>query len=40
MDGPRDYHTKWSMSDKDKYDIAYMRNLKKTVQMNLFTKQK
>ena len=31
MDGRRDYHTKWSKPDKDKYhDIAYMWNLKKT----------
>ena len=33
MDGPRDYHTKWSKPDKDKYhgiyDIPYMWNLKK-----------
>ena len=21
MDGPRDYHTKWSKSDKDKYHL-------------------
>ena len=29
-DGPRDYHMKWSKSDKDKYhDITYMCNLKK-----------
>ena len=31
MDGPRDYHNKWSKSDKDRqilYDIVYMRNLK------------
>ena len=28
--GPRDYHTKWSKSDKDiSYDIAYMWYLKK-----------
>ena len=28
--GPRDYHTKWSKSDKDKsHDITYMWNLKK-----------
>ena len=26
-------------TEKDKYLIAYMRNLKKRVQMNLFTKQ-
>ena len=32
MDGPGDYHTKWSKSDRERqisYDIAYMRNLKK-----------
>ena len=32
MDGPRDYHTKWSKSDVEKqisYDITYMWNLKK-----------
>ena len=30
IDGLRDYHTKWSKSDKDKYhDITYMWNLKK-----------
>ena len=43
MDGPRDCHTKWSKSDTERrisYDIAYMWNLKKWVQMNLFTKQK
>ena len=27
MDGPRDYHIKWSKSDKDKY-ITYMWNFK------------
>ena len=43
MDGPRDLHTEWSKSDTEKqisYDIAYMWNLKKGVQMNLFTKEK
>ena len=43
MDGPRDYYTKWSKSDRKKqiaYDIAYMWNLKKMTQMNLFIKQK
>ena len=40
-DGPRDYHTKWSKSEKDKHhDITYMWNLIKMMQMNLFTKQK
>ena len=33
MDGPGDYHTEWSMSDREKwvYDIIYinMWNLKK-----------
>ena len=43
MDGPRDYHTEWSKSDRERqilYDITYMWNLKKMIQMNLFTKQK
>ena len=43
MDRPRDYHTKWSKPDRERqmsYDIAYMRNLKKNIQMNLFTRQK
>ena len=33
MDGPRDYHTKWSKWDRERqisYDITYMRNLKKS----------
>ena len=33
MDGPRDYHTKWSKSDKERqisYDTAYTWNLKKS----------
>ena len=30
-----------SQTEKDKYhDIAYIQNLKKVIQMNLFTKQK
>ena len=31
MDGPRDYHTEWSKSEREtqiSYDIAYMWNLK------------
>ena len=39
MDGPRDCHK----SDRERqisYDITHMRNLKKVMQMNLFTKQK
>ena len=32
MDGPRDYHTKWSKSDRERqilYDITYMWNIKR-----------
>ena len=32
LDGPRDYHTKWSKSDRERqisYDIIYMWTLKK-----------
>ena len=31
MGGPRDYHTKWSKSEKERqiaHDITYMQNLK------------
>ena len=31
MDGPGDYHTKWSKSERERqtpYDITYMENLK------------
>ena len=43
MDGPRDDHIKWSKSVRERqiyYDIAYMWNLNKIIQMNLFTKQR
>ena len=41
MDGPRDIIlSEVSQTEKDKYDITYMWNLKKMIQMNLFTKQK
>ena len=43
VDGPRDYHTKWSKSGRGRqisYDIAYMWNLIKMIQNNLFVKQK
>ena len=43
MDEIGDDHTKWSKSDRERqisYDIAYMWNLKKMMQMNLFTKGK
>ena len=41
MDGPRDYHTKWSKSEKERQisSITYMWNLNIT-HMNLFTEQK
>ena len=32
MDGPGDYHTQWSKSDRERqisYDITYMQNLKR-----------
>ena len=31
MDRPRNYHTKWSKSEKDKCDITYMWNLKNDI---------
>ena len=37
MDGPRDYHAKWSKPDRERqisYDITCMWNLKKMIQMN------
>ena len=37
VDGPRDYHTKWSKPDRERqilYDIAYMCNLKKKKNTN------
>ena len=40
MDGPRDYHTKWSMSDEDKYHILLLCRIKNMIQINLFTKWK
>ena len=42
MDATRDYHTKWSKSEREKqipYDITYMWNLKYDT-MNLSMKQK
>ena len=45
VDGPRDYHTKWSMilsqTEKDKYHkILLICGILKITKMNLFTKQK
>ena len=37
MDGPRDYHTKWSKSDRERqisYNITYMCKLKKWYKWN------
>ena len=40
VDGLKVYHTKWSMPDREWqiYDIAYMWNIKKMVQGNLYAK--
>ena len=43
MDGPRDYHAKWSKWDRGRkisYGITYMWTLKTMLQVNLFMKQK
>ena len=39
MDGPTDYHTKRSKSDRKRqiYDTTYMWKFEKMIQMNLFT---
>ena len=39
IDGPWDYHIKWSKLEKD-YGMTYMWNIKKKLQMNLLTNQK
>ena len=46
VDGPRDYHTKWSKSDRERQTSWYRiyvepkKKKKKKIQMNLYTKQK
>ena len=43
MDGPKDYHTKWSKSDREiqiLHDITYSGISIKMMQMNLSTTQK
>ena len=41
IDGPRDYNTKWSKTNKDKYHIiSLIFKLKKIVQMNLQNKNR
>ena len=38
-DIPRDYHTKWSKSDKDKYNLlSWYVDTKEMIQINLFPK--
>ena len=38
MDGTRDYHTKWSKSEKDKYyDITYLWNLNYDINEPIYT---
>ena len=41
MDGPRDYHIKWSKPDKDKYHMILLicGIWKKKIQINLFPKR-
>ena len=39
MDGPRDYHTKGSKSERERqipYDITYMRNLKHDTNQHIY----
>ena len=41
MDGPRDNHTRWSKSDREKEILYYLYvESKKIIQINLFMKQK
>ena len=37
MDGPGDYHSKWSKSEKDKHHICLHAELKKKSDTNKFT---
>ena len=39
MDGHRDYQTKWTTSDKDRYTISLRCGILKGIQINVFTKQ-
>ena len=41
MDEPGDYHIKWTKTGRERqilYNIAYIQNLKKMIQTNLFYK--
>ena len=42
MDGPRDYHTKWSKGDRERQipcDITYMWNLKYGTNEHIYKKE-
>ena len=39
MEGPRDFHTEWSKSEKNKYHMIYVES-NKMIQKNLFIKHK
>ena len=39
MDGPRDYHTKWSKSDKERVYILFHLYMESKKKMNLLIKQ-
>ena len=39
MDGPREYHTKWSMSDRERQmlcDVTFMWNLKNNTNESIY----
>ena len=44
MDGPREYHPKWSKSERERQilsdKISLIHRIYKLIQMNLYTKQK
>ena len=40
MDGPRDYHTKWSVGQKQISYVSLVHVILKIIQINLLTKQK
>ena len=39
MDGPRDYHSKWSKSDKDNHITSLIYGMPKRIKMKLSAKQ-
>ena len=41
INGPREYHTKWSKSDRERqiyYTTSFVCGIEKIIQMNLYTK--